>query len=153
MKINHFTYLLILACLCACSPQSNNNSIYVKPVCISSQSECIKNTPWGEVSIRFNVDEIVSETSFKVVLEVGNAKQNLHITGYLEGKDMYMGKIPLFFESRQQMYSSNVLIGSCAEPKMIWRMWLTITEEKQDKIHQAKAVETQFFIDFTSSRN
>jgi len=119
---------------------------------MSSQSECFKTTPFGEVSIRFNVDEIVSETPFEIVLNVDNPNQSLHVTGYLEGKDMYMGKIPLFFESsQQQMHTTEVMIGSCSEPKMTWRMWLTVSDRNADG-NEGKTATTQFFIDFTSRR-
>lgn len=61
-------------------------------------------------------------------------------TGFLSGKTMYMGKIPLFFSEQFQESESSkgksVLvattpIGACTEPEMVWQLTATITTAKQ----------------------
>lgn len=47
---------------------------------------------------------------------------------YIEGKTMYMGKIPLLFEKAQNNYRAAAMVGSCTEPNMTWRI-VIITEE------------------------
>jgi hypothetical protein len=84
-------------------------------------------------------DNIRSENSYSVV-------------GYMEGKTMFMGKIPLFFNKEVKKNSAyflaQTMLGSCSEDKMIWRLWLTI----ENKVASKSKVPTTFFIDFHSTR-
>ena len=43
-------------------------------------------------------------------------------SAYLEGRDMYMGKIPLFFEKNNDQLIASTMIGACIEKKMVWQM-------------------------------
>ena len=147
--------------LISCSDIKQINSQYISPQCIAGQSSCSIITTFGLLKIKFNVESVVPEQPFIIVAELMNSKQHskenskenkYKITGYLEGKNMYMGKIPLFFsvfkaqkKTSDEEFRADVLLGSCSEHKMVWRMWLIISDDKGNN-------ET-VFVDFTSSRS
>jgi hypothetical protein len=66
-------------------------------------------------------------------------------TAYLEGRDMFMGKVPVFFEPTGdgKIYLAESLLANCSEEQMVWRLWITV--ELIDK-------NQTFFVDFTSQR-
>ena len=66
-------------------------------------------------------------------------------TAYLEGRDMFMGKVPVFFETmgKKNIYVAESLLANCSEEQMVWRLWITV---------QLAENTTIFFVDFTSQR-
>ncbi len=114
------------------------------PLCISGQSTCHISTDLGEFAILFDHAEIVAETSFNLILR-SNESITVSVSGYLEGKDMYMGKVPLIFEQNANEYIARLLLGACSQPTMTWRMWLTFKDENSGK-------EFTRFVDFVSKR-
>ena len=144
---------LILVCLnalliVACSPATPPQSIYVTPQCINEQSQCLFDTSFGQLSVLFNVSKITTEQEFQMIVQGDGLAADTKVSAYLEGKDMYMGKIPLFFhyDLQQQYFVSDAILGSCSEEKMTWTMWLTIAEPNSTEKTQSLS------IDFTSHR-
>ncbi len=139
--------LLILLLLCGCSPKKKENA-FVKPHCLNSQSQCHVNNALGSFDILFNVNAVVTEQEFTISVKTDSKHENIEVKGFLEGKDMFMGKIPLFFNnSQKQTFTSKVMLGSCTEEYMVWRMWLIITDKNNTENN------TKFYIDFTSKRS
>lgn len=98
-----FTTLLTLW-LIACSPQQKSKAMFDDKAsrtlqCIAQQSRCQFDLASGQVQILFDVDKILAEQSFTMVLNYKGAETLSNISGYLEGVDMFMGKIPLFIEA------------------------------------------------------
>ena len=137
--------LLLCAGITACSP---DNTEVITPVpfqCINSHSHCEIVTAFGTVLIKFNVKKVVTEYPFTVLVELKNntiraanakSKKVLNVSGYMEGKTMFMGKIPLFFNRKNEgqennAYLAETMLGSCAKAQMTWRLWLTL-EKKQE---------------------
>lgn len=151
--------------LIACSPENKSNLVAdnaseKNAQCIVDQSQCEFQLIDAQAQILFDVDKIVAEQSFNMVVKYQGKERLKSITGYLEGVDMYMGKIPLFFDSQKstnaindkstessnsaisksaqlpekikQAFQTEVLVGSCSAAQMKWRIWLTfITEENK----------------------
>ncbi|MBA6289621.1 hypothetical protein [Colwellia sp. MB3u-4] len=89
--------------LTACSPQDKvNPTVDVQNVptaqCITQQSQCQFDLAGGQVQVLFTVDRIVAEQAFNMVLNYQGTPALTSVSGYLEGVNMYMGKIPLFIE-------------------------------------------------------
>ncbi|MDO6446023.1 hypothetical protein Q4493_09585 [Colwellia sp. 1_MG-2023] len=140
--------LLLMFLLVACMPNKEQRDIYVVPQCIASQSQCQINIAQARYDILFNVKSVTPEQPFSIIVKSKSLDGNVLISGYLEGKEMYMGKIPLFFEKDEAgNFVAPTMLGSCAEKEMIWRMWLIISDEK----HPSKT--QPVFIDFTSYRH
>jgi len=163
-------FVLVLLSVFSCKPPviagSKINQTIV-PQCLPSQSQCLVETSLGTFNVNFSINpdhnKVITEVPFHIVVEFAaptNTSLNINsIEGYLEGRDMFMGKIPAFFS---QLSSNNtsinntsiniaeILLGSCSEDIMTWRLWLTIElgDKDQPNIKQTKS----FFIDFDSHR-
>ena len=74
--------------------------------CIPSQSTCEVDTTFGTLLVKFNVDKVLTERPFNIRVEFKKdhllndnirPENSYTIVGYMEGKTMFMGKIPLLF--------------------------------------------------------
>ncbi|TPH15882.1 hypothetical protein [Litorilituus lipolyticus] len=172
--------------LCACQPVnlSKQQDTAIDYQCISSQSQCIVDSELLQVKVEFaqqknhnnndkvansTVDNIMAEMPFKVLLTLSgeNLVNVAHVSAYLEGRDMFMGQVPLSFSVTEftnvvseknhiakenienvLQYQAESLLANCTEETMVWRMWL-IVEYKDDGNGQQKQ---KMFIDFTGQR-
>ncbi len=106
----------------------------------------------GELSILFNVERVLTEQMFNVVIRKELDDVEISVKAHLEGKDMFMGKIPLFFKELDNGdIASEILLGSCSDELMVWRMFLTITSST-NKDNDSVSTE-HFIVDFESSRS
>lgn len=107
------TVLSLLAILLiACGPQNKasttvSDNIPRTAQCIAEQSQCQFDLASGQIQVLFNVEKIVAEQSFNMVVNYFGDQKLTSISGYLEGVDMYMGKIPLFIEAQMTENSTN----------------------------------------------
>ena len=143
--------------LSACKPISDQNSNNIKqnaePLCISSQSDCEITTEKARFSVKFSqhklIDKVKTELPFGIELsnlpDLKSSKGITKVSAHLEGKDMFMGKVPVFFvsEGNDNIYRAESLLANCSEEQMIWRLWITVEVEDQSQT---------FFVDFTSQR-
>lgn len=138
------------------------------PQCIPSQSSCIIHSSTGDFSILFSSQPIVTETPFNIILITPEKHSISSISAHMEGKNMFMGKIPLFFQDQTQQYQAkglnisiedstknnsslfyvaDTLLGSCNEENMRWIVYFNITLNTQ-----TGPVTEQFTIEFDSQR-
>ncbi|HCM46787.1 MAG TPA: hypothetical protein DIS98_04555 [Colwellia sp.] len=163
--LKQFPLIGLLLILSACKPigeqnsTSNNSALVLQ--CIESQSRCEISTELGIFSIRFSQhqlsDTVKTELPFFIelseLIQINTANKSnqsteqsiTNVSAYLEGKDMFMGKVPLFFEqgANQGTYMAQSLLASCSEELMVWRLWITADRGDLTKT---------FFVDFTSQR-
>ena len=137
--------------------------------CLTSQSQCQISTEYGDFEVTFSqvpvVDDNAAENAPDSVLQNIRTEQPFSIifkainpsnlsakistvSGHLEGKEMFMGKVPVFFNKAVQddKFTANSLLASCSEDIMVWRLWLTVTLADKENSEQT------FFIDFESIR-
>jgi hypothetical protein len=156
-----FALTCLLLTTTACNPVKKNSFVQVAPQCLPSQSRCFVDTNYGKFDVLFNTEKVLTELPFEISLKYAAKREDstekysvTTVSGYLEGRDMFMGKVPVMFsQSTPNIFSANALIGSCSEEKMVWRLWLSIelqvlsaTGKESDVIKQG------FYIDFQSSR-
>jgi len=155
--------------LTALDNSKNQRPLYF---CLTSQSECRINTVKGGVKVSFSQQSFIASTDnlsaqasiqtrdyigtelpFAIIVEPLNKSDATitvsKISGYIEGKDMFMGKIPLLFtkEVQDKEFIALSSLGSCAEDIMVWRLWLTF--KFTDNQESTETV----FIDFKSLRS
>jgi len=151
---------LLVILLSGCDHDTYQQGVNVPFQCLSSQSVCEVDTKLGKVLVNFNSEKVLTELPFKILVEFKNntLKNNkdrsqdlFKIEGYMEGRTMFMGKIPLFFTESvgsPQSYIAETMLGSCSEDVMTWRLWLTIEIQAVN----GQAEQTSFFVDFNSTR-
>lgn len=156
--------------LSRCDPLPEKARVTYKPICLVSQSRCEVDTKIGVFTVKFAVENsVITETPFNIevsyfqkggeALKINQGKEVLKvnkISAYLEGKEMFMGKIPVLFSSssplssrKEHHFVGETMLGSCSEEKMTWRLWIS-AEIKN--ITTADIVSQTFFIDFDSTR-
>lgn len=153
---------LLWSSLYGCSPKKSEQSPAIPFQCINTQTRCEVMTEFGTVLIKFNVEKVLTELPFTiqvtltkdaVATESYYSENTLKVLGYMEGKNMFMGKIPLFFnrvteDKSSKPFVAETMLGSCSEDIMTWRLWLTLEKPGKAKENQ----QTTFFIDFDSTR-
>ncbi len=157
------SFIAISLFIIACKPVTEQGNVIAKqmplPQCIESQSKCEIITGLASFSIKFSqvkmIDKVKTELPFVIELSqlVSNVTEpNLakpmsitKVSAYLEGKDMFMGKVPVFFDlaDNKNVYLAQSLLANCSEEQMIWRLWITVQVGEQEQTS---------FIDFTSER-
>jgi len=159
----HPVFVLFLLTLISCSPATKKEPIAVAPQCLVSQSQCALETQLGNIEVLFNQNKVLTEVPFSIYLKFSNDEsvkkyKISQVKSYMEGKEMFMGKIPVFFSvaEKQNTWVAETLLGSCSEEQMIWRLWLEVKLDElvssKSEIGDKKSVQKTFFIDFTSSR-
>jgi hypothetical protein len=137
--------ILLAILLTACSPQdkiSTTEGVQNErsAQCIAQQSQCQLDLAGGQVQVLFTVDRIVAEQPFNIVLNYQGAQVLTKVSGYLEGVNMYMGKIPLFIEEDFPNNSMNNKKLDNVKPKTI-----DIAQSKIDNKFDSEKVTKQVF--------
>ena len=170
------TLLFTFFFLIACKPDTNNVPTLKTAQCLESQSNCFIDTQFGRVAVAFDQGKILTEVPFSIFLTLKATPDSINNTSldneektlteiakvdaYMEGKEMFMGKVPVFFspvnkENNNQLTQTDMvaetMLGSCSQEQMVWRLWLKLTIKKSTSISSETLQET-FFIDFTSTR-
>ena len=153
--------ILLILNIFACNPiqqaSQKKNMPQIPFSCLASQSNCEVITDLGVFSVQFSgqadMGKIKTELPFKIQLTFDARDKSVHlknVSSYLEGKTMFMGKIPVFFQMSDKGGNSTVaqtLLASCSDEVMAWRLWFTV------EIEQAEMRTKQdFFIDFDSKK-
>ncbi len=161
--IKQLFFITTLLLISACKPVTEQGSDMVQQMpptqCIESQSQCEIVTELASFSIKFSqfqmIDKVKAELPFVIELSqlvsnvtkpnVAKSMDITKVSAYLEGKDMFMGKVPVFFEKSEDSnkFVAQSLLANCTEEQMVWRLWLTV--------EGIDATQT-FFVDFTSQR-
>ncbi len=119
-----FIQLFCICILFACTPEPKNNLV---------KQGCSMNMPCnysGGFLISLENEQVTAESPFIIRL---STPHNIKIEkAILEGVNMYMGSIPLFFKSEQKnTWHAEAMVGACSEPEMTWRLTVTYRAEGQ----------------------
>ena len=125
--------------------------------CLTTQSECDIESEFGRFNILLSGEmaqgRIKTELPFQVQIRLDAINKSYklkQVISYLEGKDMFMGKIPVFFKpepSNANVWVAQSLLASCSEKQMTWRLWLQV-----EIIVEGQVKQQGLFIDFESER-
>lgn len=144
----------LLVALFGCQPSEVAHVNLDKPVCLSSQSECTVNTVVGTFAVSFNQTAPKAENPFEIHIEHSGEQTLNGVSGYLEGVDMFMGKIPLFFTKKEtrdngnSVFIAQAMFGSCSLKTMKWKAIFIA-----DVQYNGKTKEQLFNVTFTSTRD
>lgn len=96
--------------------------------CDLSRADC-RLPPPHELLVSSSLRPIVPETAFTLTLRghPGMAPKQ----AWLEGRSMFMGRIPLSFSQQGDEWVANAMVGACSEPAMIWQLTLILEDGQQ----------------------
>lgn len=117
----------------------------IEPRCMEFQEKCEIKFGENALLVQFDVEELKPEQAFNIYLKNSLSNEDIEYSGYMEGVNMYMGKIPLFFDRLDTNISkAEVMLGSCSTSKMIWRIWLII-KNKTTNTTVKKSIDIQVY--------
>ena len=118
MRLFFTCFLIVLSCV-ACTPELS------QPL---EQTNCQINKPCNYsdgISILLGSETVEPETPFTITLKAP-LNQKI-IKAKLEGVDMYMGTIPVFFtEQPKGIWQAQVMVGACSLSLMQWRLMVEL---------------------------
>ncbi|AQS36115.1 hypothetical protein Sps_00926 [Shewanella psychrophila] len=126
---------LILAFVCsACSPQQQaetalNTQILVEDIslCNFSQASCDKQVAGIDLSLLITPFNTPSEKPLTIELVSSEAISDINMR--IEGRDMFMGVIPVNLSKlNENQYNGQLIFGSCSSNYMVWRAFVTFTK-------------------------
>jgi len=127
---------IIFACfllISSCGETEHIGNKLSSPECLSSQSKCVLSTEIGEFKVAFDRAELLTESPFQIYVVPQFPQETYVISAHIEGKDMFMGKIPLFFKESNGELIAETMLGSCSQRIMTWQMWIEITNRNSQK--------------------
>ena len=136
MFIKSLTVSVIILLIYGCNKPAEQKQSATFAVCQDFQSSCTLNLGENTFDIVFDKTKLTPEQPFTLYLRSQNGFSQNNFFGYLEGVNMYMGKIPLFFEltqSKNQLKATS-MFGSCSEKQMIWRLWVVETKVGSEQV-------------------
>ena len=132
---------LILAFLCsACSPQQQaetglNAPEFVKDtsLCNFSQASCYKQVAGIDLSLLITPFNTPSEKPLTLVIASSEAIND--VTMRIEGRDMFMGVIPVKLSKlNEKQYNGQLIFGSCSSNYMVWRAFVNFTKNGEPQV-------------------
>ncbi len=152
LTLNKFLLCTLFILLIGCKPATTTKTAQLSsPKCLASQSPCFIDDEFGKFAVTFDVNDVRAEIPFHIILNYQGKYNIKKVTGFLEGKSMFMGKVPLFFnkataEIGRQAFDAETMVVACTEPSMVWNLWITVklTDESQ------QSMEKKLLINFTS---
>lgn len=150
MSFKTLIFIIIALFLLACGKNKKNDIPHIEPQCLPSQSQCVIETTIGDIEVLFDKKRVLTEVPFHIFVKGDSDIKLVSAKGFLEGKEMFMGRVPVLFDLDQSVFKAETLLGSCSEEQMIWLLWLTIDYQEQNS---TVIKQTSFNIEFTSFRN
>lgn len=137
-KIRVFQLLLVLFILlglvlwrtlsAGSSVPAQTNRILAGGECDLSSADC-RLPPPDELLVSSSLRPIVPETPFTLTLRGHPSMAPKH--AWLEGRSMFMGRIPLSFSRQGDAWVASTMVGACSEPAMIWQLTIVLEDGQQ----------------------
>ncbi|MCX4042439.1 hypothetical protein OR606_19805 [Aeromonas hydrophila] len=88
-------------------------------ICDLSHTSCDTRLGDKPLTVRVASLPVQAERDFVIQLQGGDPVVT-PVKAWLEGRDMFMGTIPVNFEATEQGWQGTTLVGSCTSPLMVW---------------------------------
>ena len=110
------------------SVPAQTNRILAGGECVLSRADC-RLPPPDELLVSSSLRPIVPETPFTLTLRGHPSMAPKH--AWLEGRSMFMGRIPLSFSRQGDAWVASAMVGACSEPAMIWQLTIVLEDGQQ----------------------
>ncbi|MGX9462504.1 hypothetical protein ACWXWU_14900 [Shewanella sp. A14] len=133
IKVSVLSFFSMFLMACDNSKMPENNQFPVdKTLCQFSQGECYKKV--ADVSVGLMIDPVntPSEKPLNLTLKTSQAITNVSIR--VEGRDMFMGVIPVSLSSiTDNEIQGTLIFGSCSSNYMVWRVFVSFDYQQQPR--------------------
>lgn len=102
-------------------------------LCVFSRGDCIKNVAGIELKFTLSPSHAPSEKPLILKLLSSSVISDVQIR--LEGRDMFMGVIPVNIRQlNKKAYEGQLIYGSCSSGYMVWRGFVRFTLNGEPKM-------------------
>lgn len=117
-----------------CEPEPQSNAV-LSPVdtslCQFVQGACVKTLSQSTLSMFLSPENAPSETP--LTIDIYSDTPLNAVTVRLEGRDMFMGLIPVkMHQIDKKHYQGTLVFGSCSSGYMVWRTFVQATTDSQE---------------------
>lgn len=135
-KFIPFSLMLVMLNLIACNEKSTQQikTTTTDPtLCAFTQGDCIKRIGDIELHISLTPAHAPSEKPLTLKILSSEAIDNLQVR--LEGRDMFMGVIPVNLrEINKTTYEGQMIYGSCSSGYMVWRGFVRFSRNGVEQV-------------------
>jgi len=125
----------LLTFLVACDKpqtQEQTNLPIDETLCQFSAGKCYKEVADVQVGLLIDPINTPSEKPLMVTLNSNQAITNISMR--IEGRDMFMGIIPVSLTKIQNnLYQGQLIFGSCSSNYMVWRVFVSFDYQQQSR--------------------
>ena len=100
---------------------TGGNAYSVSTLCNLNQQSCALESKAGAV-VTLQLSPLPPVAESELQLRVSGLSATAVPQGTVEGRDMYMGVIPLVFTRQEGDWVASFQVGSCTSDKMVWRV-------------------------------
>ncbi len=101
-----------------------NTPLTLSKDCHLTNGECLFGDDDLVLTVEFMQAVVIEE---EMTIRFTTAPSQIIDKAWIEGENMYMGKVPVILESRGYNDSTKIgvtFLGSCTQPKMLWRLYV-----------------------------
>lgn len=124
-----FTIIIVIFAKQYIHENNTNHQSDIDGTCIFSENQC--EVRWRDIVIEATLSPQVmveEEITLTVLFSQPVTVESL----YIEGVNMYMGKIPIIMDIQEKKHIQGwFMLGSCSEPAMTWRVSLKLKDRPQ----------------------
>lgn len=140
VKLGLYTSLILVFLCSACSPQQPaetglNPPVFVEDtsLCDFSQTSCNKQVAGIDLSLLITPFNTPSEKPLTIELASSEAINDVSMR--IEGRDMFMGLIPVKLSKlNEKQYNGQLIFGSCSSNYMVWRAFVNFTKNGEPQV-------------------
>ncbi|WP_371379097.1 hypothetical protein [Thalassotalea aquiviva] len=107
---------------------NENTTKLIPSLCAFEHQVCTQETLFGSAELTALPKRILSEQEIEFQLTLGSIELKDIKSAWIEGRDMYMGKVPLFFKPNNTHFIAKTMLGACTDPQMVWTMFVNIKQ-------------------------
>lgn len=133
--LQRVSLFIALLCLTGCGPKTSTVSPHLDKdpnLCDFKRGACIKTVDNMELTLSITPWNAPSEQALTLKLSSASAIEN--VTVRIEGRDMFMGIIPVHLtQTTKNHYQAPLIYGSCSSGYMVWQAIVSYKQAGHDK--------------------
>ena len=139
-KKQGWNLLVILLLVSACTPQDDeqiegqlSGFIEDKSLCNFSMSPCYKQV--SNINLSLLITPFNTPSEKPLTIELTSSEAITDIKMRIEGRDMFMGVIPVnLAKVNEKQYNGQLIFGSCSSNYMVWRALVSFRINDQQHV-------------------
>ncbi|WP_394205991.1 hypothetical protein [Shewanella waksmanii] len=133
--INVVISVTVLCFALGCEKQNNEPKKITKideTLCQFSQGPCVQKVAKTVVKLEFTPSHAPSEKPIDLTVTTNSEVDSIEMR--VEGRDMFMGVIPVNLQQKaKDVYQGTLIYGSCSSDYMVWRAYITVTKSGESQ--------------------